>query len=174
MSSTEDIRKAIKGLSEKTGMVNILCKVESVDLVNKSCYCQPVFGGADIQDVRLIADNQNGFLIIPAINSVVIVSMLNQAVGYVSMFSNVQEIQLNGDNFGGLIKIDNLKSQYDTNFTNLKAAIQAALAPVDAIMVALGMPAPLASQIFNTAAQSVVNLNKTPLENTTVKHGNGN
>jgi len=80
---------------------------------------------------------------------------------------------LNGDINGGLIKIDNLKSQYDANLLNIKNSVLAALSPVDAIMVTLGMPAPLATQIFTTAYASVLNLNKTPLENTKVKHGNG-
>lgn len=168
MSSTEDIRKAIKGLSNQTGMMNILCKVESVDLVNKTCYCQPVFGGADIQDVRLIADNQEGFLIIPAINSLVIVSMLNQAVGYVSMFSNVQEIQLNGDNYGGLVRIRELETQLNTlqtEINTLKTLVGTAIAVYSA-----AIDGGASASTFNAAQLPQINL--TQLENITVKHGN--
>lgn len=169
MSSTEDIRKAIKGLADKQGMVNILCRVESVDLVNKTCYCQPVYGGADIQDVRLIADNQEGFLIIPAINSVVIVSMLNHAVGYVSMFSDLQGIELNGDNYGGLVRVRELETQLNTlqtEINTLKTLVGTAISVYSA-----AIDGGASASTFNAATLPQINL--TQLENTTVKHGNG-
>lgn len=175
MSNTGDIKKAVKQLADKGDEVySILCRVDSVDLTAKTCYCLPLDGGADISDVSLICDAKTGFMIIPTLQSIVMVTMQNKSTGFIGMFSQVDFIHLNGTSFGGLIKIDNLKSQYDTNFTNLKSAIVAALAPLDAVMIALGMPAPLATQIFNTSVTGVTALNKTALENTTVLHGDGN
>lgn len=73
-------------------------------------------------------------------------------------------IQLGGVSNGGLVKIDNLKTQYDAGIAAIKAAVAAGFSAQAGIDGGVGLSA------FNTAAASIANLNKTPLQNTDVKH----
>lgn len=126
MSWKEDIRKAIKMGSETDDTISVLCQVTEVDEVNRTCYCVPVDGTADIPDVNLMpVGNTKGFLIIPKIaiatgdtftGGYVMVTMTGHDDGFISMFGEVDKIYLNSDNFGGLIiasdlveKINNLE-----------------------------------------------------------------
>lgn len=165
---TIEIKKALKELTKSDEEVySIVCTVDSVNLTNKTCYCLPIDESrADLLGVRLIADIKTGLLIIPKVNSVVVVTMIDKSSGYVAMFSEVDSIALNGEANGGLVKIDNLILQLNTQLTALKAAISAGFA---AIVVDSGT----GSAAYNASVASVQNLNKTPLENTTVKHGEG-
>jgi hypothetical protein len=165
----ESIRKAVE--KDNDGFC-VTCTVDSVDLTDMSCYCVPVKGGADILGVRLIANNNIGFVMIPTVGSLVVVSFLSDQSAYVSMFSAVSEIRINGVVNGGLVKIDDLKTQWDLNFAVVKSAVATALAVVDTQLIVLGQPGGSVAA-FNAAAASILNLNKITLENTTVKHGNG-
>jgi hypothetical protein len=95
------------------------------------------------------------------------VQQTSQATAYVSMVSKVDQIYLAGDANGGLVKIDDLKLQYDTMIASFKAAISAGFTALS------GLDGGASLSAFNSAAASVINLNKTTLENTKVKHGNG-
>jgi hypothetical protein len=70
---------------------------------------------------------------------------------------------------GGLIKIDNLKTQYDANIAAIKSAVNSALTIIDTQLSALGQPGG-SNAAFNAAAAAILNLNKIPLENTRIKH----
>lgn len=138
-----------------------VCTVDSVDLTNLTCYCVPINDDADIQEVRLMANIDNGFLLIPEVDSIVVVSFLSDSSAYVSMVSKVSEIQLNGTNYGGLIKIDDLTSSINTMINNINIQLTAIAAGIAAGGGSY-TPTPLTT------------FNKTTYENTTVKQGNGN
>jgi hypothetical protein len=124
-------------------------------------------------DVRLMTDTtKKGFYIIPKVGSLVIVSMINNEAGYVSLFSEVEEIQLNGDAYDGLIRVVELLNEINTRNTTLKTAITAALTSIDASIVSLG-GASASSAAFTAATTTITNILKASVENTTVKHGNG-
>jgi len=107
-----DIIRAIRDLSKSNNnSYSIVCTVKSVDLTKNTCYCSPINGDADLVGVRLIADNQTGFLLIPEVDSIVVVSFLSDSSAFVSMVSKVSEIQLNGSSFGGLVKITELTTK---------------------------------------------------------------
>lgn len=162
------IRDAIKKIAKPNNDgYSVLCTVDSVDLLTLTCYCIPINGEGDIQGVKLMANVENGFTIIPKVNSKVLVSFLSDQIGFVSMFSGVSEIRLNGVVNGGLIKIDNLKTQYDANVAAIKAACVAGFTALS------GLDSGASLSAFNASATAILNLNKTTLENTTVKHGNG-
>jgi uncharacterized membrane protein YjjP (DUF1212 family) len=141
--------------------------VSNIDLATFTCTCTPINGDAEFFDVLLNADADKGFTLIPKDNSVVIVQQTSQATAYVSMVSKVDQIYLAGDANGGLVKIDDLKLQYDTMIASFKAAISAGFTALS------GLDGGASLSAFNSAAASVINLNKTTLENTKVKHGNG-
>jgi hypothetical protein len=164
-----DIRQAIQALSGITDLTyeGVACKVSDIDLATFTCTCTPINGDAEFFDVLLNADAEKGFTLIPKDNSVVIVQQTSQATAYVSMVSKVDQIYLAGDANGGLVKIDDLKLQYDTMIASFKAAISAGFTALS------GLDGGASLSAFNSAAASVINLNKTTLENTKVKHGNG-
>ena len=171
MSSTADIKKAIKGLSETGDEVySILCTVKSVDLTAKTCYCLPVSGDADITDVSLIVNAQTGFMIIPTVESKVLVTMQNESTGYVGMYSQIDFIHLNGTNYGGLVIIDDLV----TKLNNLEGAFNNFLSLYNlhthaGVTSGAATTSPVVMPNNNTLTPTVV----TDLENTTVLHGNG-
>jgi len=171
--SKDKISEAIKLMAKTTDEVySIVCTVKSVDTTKNTCECEPIDGRADLIGVRLQAESTKGFLLVPEINSVVVVTMINGFTGYVAMFSDVSEIQLNGKNYNGLIQINDLKTQWDANVTAIKSATAGALAIIDTQLIALGQAGGSATT-FNGLAVNIKTLNKTTLENTTVQHGNG-
>ncbi len=171
MSDTADIKKAIKGLSETGDEVySILCTVKSVDLTAKTCYCLPVSGDADITDVSLIVNAQTGFMIIPTVDSKVLVTMQNESTGYVGMYSQVDFIHLNGDSYGGLVKIADLV----TKLNNLESAFNSFVSLYNlhthaGVTIGGGATSPVVVPNNNTLTPTVV----TDIENPTVLQGNG-
>lgn len=168
----DDIKKAVRGLGN-TGneLYSIVCRVDSVDITNKTCYCIPLSeGGGDLQDVRLMSDNKVGFLIKPKVGSIVLVTMLNRATGYVSMFSDVDEILLNGNAYGGLVRI----GQMVTKLNNLETALNNFVTLYNAHVhggVTSG-PSTTTPPAFPNST-TLTPTQQAELENLTVKHGNG-
>lgn len=166
------IKEALRAITATNDEINcIVCTVDSVDTVKKTCYCLPLDESkADLMSVRLIADVKNGFLIIPKVGSVVIVSYISNEMTYVSMFSEVDEIQLNGDSYGGLVRVQELTDKLN----NLENAFNQHL-----VLYNAHTHAGVTSGGSSTAVPSAVDTNvltptvKTELENTTVKQGNG-
>lgn len=178
MSNTGDIKKAVKKLAD-TGeeVYSILCRVDSIDLTAKTCYCLPLDGGADISDVSLICDAKTGFMIIPTLQSIVMVTMQNKSTGFVGMFSQVDFIHLNGSNFSGIVKVTELVQKL-----NALEAFENTVIAAKNLIAAAAISAPTTPVTNATLAAFIVGISATPavlttitqLENNTVKHGNGN
>lgn len=172
--SADTIKKAIRQMADKDEEVySIVCNVDSVDTAEKTCDCSPIDGKADLLGVRLMAQNQTGFYIIPKVGSVVVVTMINGFTGYVAMFSEVEEIQLNGDNYDGLVtinelvtKLNNLENGY--NDLVLKYNLHTHIA-TDSVTFAPVTVAPTTSTETTVLVPTV----KANIENITVKQGNG-
>jgi hypothetical protein len=80
-----------RSLSVGASGAGIVCKIKEVDGLN--CVCEPVDGSADIMDVRLVADDaEDGFVLVPAVDSYVVVEMINATAGYLGMVSKVTEV----------------------------------------------------------------------------------
>ena len=163
----EGIKDAIKFLSKDGNETQfVLCTVESINTTNKTCVCEPVSGGAEIMGVKLMAKNQTGFYIIPEVNSHVIVCV-QENLSYITMFSEVQEIQLNGDNYDGVPIVGQLVSRLnniENAFNQFVALYNAHTHPETTVNTLV--PSTLNTTVLAVTSQS-------QLENTTVKHGNG-
>lgn len=192
---SDKVRKALlKLIKETVPTISLIAKVKAVDEVYYTCDVVPIDGGAIYHDVRLkatIDGNDNGMISIPKVGSLVIISNLNNNhdVYYVSRFTSVIKwhlkidsgsalvfddqgnITFNNGNLGGLIKIDDLKTQWDANINATGAAIKAALTVIDTALNALASGSGQSLNAFNTAATSIQSLNKTTLENSKIKHG---
>lgn len=147
------IKKAIEKLTNNgnTEVESFLAKVTKVDKANRLCDVEPL-EGAELFDVRICAiqlRQTNGFWIVPKIGSHVVVTMLGSNSGFISMFSEVEEIYLQTsetDN-GGLIKIEYLmqrlnaiENELNKHSTLLKTHIHPpnAISPMLAGLVAVG------------------------------------
>lgn len=167
---SKDLRDALRSLVKPNNDgYSKVCTVDSVDLTNNTCYCIPVNGDADILGVRLIANENNGFLLIPEVNSIVIVSFLNDSAAYVSMCSKVSEIQLNGSNYDGLVKVQELTDKLNNLENKLNDLITACTNQV--VTLAPSGTFPLAS--FFTSVTPLTPTQQTEIENLTVKQGDG-
>lgn len=169
---SDSVREMIRDIAN-TGqeIYSIPCKVKSVNSADNVCDCSPIDdAAADLLEIKLIADNKTGFLIIPKVGSVVIVTMTSQATGYVAMFSEVEEIQLNGKNYGGLPQIEKMVDKYNNleNEINQLKQIFTTWTPVSN-----DGGAALKAIVSTWASQLMVTTQKQELENQTVKHGNG-
>lgn len=158
---SKELRDALKTLTKPNNDgYGKVCTVDSVDLVNRTCYCIPINEYADITEVRLMANIDNGFLLIPEVNSIVVVSFLSDSSAYVALVSKVSEVQLNGTNFNGLIKIDEQTAKLNQLVTELQTQLG---------LIATGIAAGGGS--YTPATLST--FNKTDYENIKIKQGDG-
>jgi len=91
----------------------IPAKVVSVNLTPGffTCTVEPLDDSADIQDVQLMAESTTGFLLVPKINSFVIIQEISNEAAYVSMFGELDSIQMLDGSLGGLVDVGELVSK---------------------------------------------------------------
>ena len=126
----------------------IFAEVISYESDTNTITVQPTTDSDVIENVSLDSqgDKTKGFFAVPKVGSDVVVDFIDN-LPFVRMYSEVETIMLKSDTFGGLVKIDDLKTQSDTQHNAIKAAIIAALTPLDAQLIALGQASP-SIQIF--------------------------
>jgi hypothetical protein len=167
---SKELRDSLRTLTTPNGNAySKVCTVDSVDLVNLTCYCIPINDDADITEVRLMANIDNGFLLIPEVNSIVVVSFLSDSSAYVSLVSKVSEIQLNGTNYDGLVKVQELTDKLNNLENKLNDLITACSSQV--VTLAPSGTFPLAS--FFTSVTPLIPTQQIEIENQKVKQGNG-
>ncbi|MEO6901544.1 MAG: hypothetical protein ABI241_00490 [Bacteroidia bacterium] len=166
---SSDIKELLRNITKTNEEIySIICKVKIVNKTDKTCDCSPIDGTADIFDVKLIADKTTGMLLIPKIDSIVIVSMTSVSSGYIGMFSTVDEIQLNGDNYEGLPKIKELVKKYnqlEKSVNDLKKLL------INWIVVPNDGGAALKTITTAWASAAIIETQQNELENKTVTHG---
>lgn len=148
----ESIQKIVKPLIKVN---TIRGTVQSVDKTAQTCVVKPIRGGANYLDVKLdstIQSDASYLIIYPKENSTVFISIIegNDADMYVSKFGEIESISLkmnsnllinvkesgeldieakqiniNGGNLGGLVKVQELQTQL-TKINNCLKAIQTA------------------------------------------------
>ena len=149
---------------------SVICKVKEYNDTDKTCYCEPIGDYADLQQIRIIADStKDGFLIVPKIGSIVVVSLINDEAGYISMFSEVEEIHLAGVKYGGLAKTEDLKNKLN-NIEN----------KLNFIITAFNGWTPVASDggaalkaLMATLGGNLTLTTQASISSTTVYHGDG-
>lgn len=151
----------------------VICTVKTgtVDVSKGSCIAEPLNGDAEIIDARFVSDVSGKTMIVPKDNSIVVVQLFSPVSGVIISYSVVDSIALNGTNYGGVVMSQSLLqkiNQVEQQLNNLKT-IFASWIPIagdgGAALKALATQFSSA-QITPTAIAD--------LENTTVKHGNGN
>ena len=168
MSTESDkIRKAIKSIAESGKDSSSVCVWATIKSISGKT-CTITIDEIDIPDILLGFEN-SGVIVYPSANSDVLVLFINNTNtgGVVVYAEQTDKIEIMGNANGGLIKIDNLKAQYDTALDAIVAACSAAFTAQAGIDGSLGLNA------FNAAKSAIMHLDKTFLENTKIKHGNG-
>ena len=97
----------------------------TIDEEAGTCDCQPINGDAKFLEVRLQAAPGNSVMIIPTEGSVVFVQPINNATGYIAMFSAAESIKLLDGSYGGLTKTQELKTQLDKTNEVVQAIVDA-------------------------------------------------
>jgi len=167
---SKELRDALKTLIKPNNDgYSKVCTVDSVDLVNRTCYCIPINEDADITEVRLMANIDNGFLLIPEVNSIVVVSFLSDSSAYVSLVSQVSEVQLNGTNYDGLVRVIELTEKLN-NLENLVNSLVLKYNAHTHIASSFGSPTTVPPVLETTVLTPTT---QTEIENLTVKQGNG-
>lgn len=155
----------------------ILCSVDSVDETKRTCDCTPIGGDATTQipSVQLMAEVNDGLLLLPKVGSSVVVGLSTKNNAFVLFYSDLDKIkiitsltQFNDGGFGGLTKVEVLTQQLnklEQDINTLKTAFSnwivipndggAALKTISSVW--------FGSQLTPTK--------KTDLENTKVTHG---
>lgn len=164
MSELREAIRQLAGTQFDIGVNVALAEVISVDSDNATCVCQLINGitTAEQKTVSLMADNDDGLLIIPSIGSTVIVAWTKRMLPYIAMFSEIQDvfldasgiIQMNQGVFGGLVKVQDLVARLN----NIENAFNALNAKVNGLA-----PTPIIPNVPLT--------NRSDLENTNITHG---
>jgi len=108
-----DLKQSLKDVVfDGEQLYSIICTVKSVEF--PTCTVRPLDDEIDIDGIRLISDDkEKGIINIPSIDSIVIVSLVDDSNGFVSLLSEIDSIGLRGDESKGLIKIEELVKQLD-------------------------------------------------------------
>jgi hypothetical protein len=165
---TQNIGDLIRKLVENNEEVYSLpCKVVKVSA--DVAELAPLNGDANIFGVKLIAGTSTtSLLITPTVDSIVIATFLSKDTAFIGLYSEIDSVAIRGDQYGGLIKINELTANLDK-----------LTARVDGIISAInnGVPIPqdggvgLQTTIKASLATLVNKEDFTGLENDKVKHG---
>jgi hypothetical protein len=169
---SKDLRDALRSLTKPNNDgYSKVCTVDSVNTTDNTCYCIPINEDADITEVRLIANADTGFLIVPKVGSIVVVSFLSDSSAFVSMFSEISEIQLNGTNYDGLVKVQDLTDKLNNLENKVNTIINTYNSHTHPYLnvTTPATTSPSASLVAGTLTPTI----QTEIENITVKQGNG-
>lgn len=116
------IQEAIKLMTQRelarSEMYCVLCEVNSVDTLARTCEVTPLNGKADLFDVRFQAELSltEGVFIEPKVNSTVLVAFINSVQAAVVLCSEVENVYIdtqgdtifNGGANNGMVKVGDL------------------------------------------------------------------
>ncbi len=181
-----DIRTAMQKLAGEREPILKLCRVDSVDKDKRTADCTPLDDTAPLLACNLQANQvgEEGLVLFPKVGSFVLVGLMDgYDQGAVLMTDNLESIEvkikeqtlkmteegivLNGGEFGGLIKIEELTKKINAiedDINSLKQAVSTwVVAPNDG-------GAALKGSISSWAGQRLIKSQKSDYENEKIKH----
>jgi len=161
------IREAIRDIAGTQQERNLFAKVVSVDASAKTCKVETIADEMEIFDVRLVANSGDGILMIPSIDSIVGVSMINDVEGYVSLYSQIDSIQYGDGSFDGMVKVIDLTSKLNALENKVNDMISVFNAHIH---TATGSTAPTTPPTSNQSPTISVT-SQSEIENERIKHG---
>lgn len=185
MSLNNQLKEAVQRLAGTFLKDNVHSFDATVTSVNEDefiCDVIAIGGNSDVEipGVRLSSESNDGFTLIPSIDSTVTIIMTDKGIPYVAMYSDIDKaiviiegskliieknkITFNDGINGGIIKIQELTTSINNKFTLLKSAIVEGFTAQASIDGSVGLNA------FNGAIAADQPLNKDSYENTKIKH----
>jgi hypothetical protein len=163
-----------------------ICIVKSVDEAKSMCECEPINGGAPyFARLRALVEAEDKSpLLVPVKDSVVIVATFNKnsaeafVLGYtevekVKILTSKGEVWLNGDNFGGVVKIKEVTAKLNA-LENAHNALVAKFNSHTHLVATTGSAAAqsgTASPTTQTSTDTLQPTQQKDIENKKVKHG---
>ena len=91
-----EIKDYIRSLAGQQEAVAVLAKVVSLNEDENTCEVEPLNEEANILDVRLspVLDSEEGLIIYPKVNSIVVVVLLDKATAYVGLVSEILKVKI--------------------------------------------------------------------------------
>ena len=125
MSLEQQLRDTLKKhVTKDEEYYSIVCKVDEVE--GGFCDCTPINGDAQLVGVRLRAGSSStGFLPVPAVGSVVVVSFLDKEEAFVSMFSALDSVAIRGEEKGGVPVAEDLAKSFNALEDKMREVITA-------------------------------------------------
>ncbi len=188
MGLNEQLRQAIRQLAGTDlvdGVTSFDCTVVSVDEDNFTCVVDAIGDNAttEIPDVRLAAEGNDGFTLIPSVGSTVTVVKTDRGLAYVSMFSDIDKviviinntkviiedgkITFNDGAFYGLAKVAELTQKYN----NLENQMNSILVALQGVIVPLAPSGTYPFAPLFAALTPLTPTTQTEIENTKIIHG---
>lgn len=110
-----NISELIKQISDNKHKVYAdLARVISVDKEAFTCDVALLNEEPDLYGVSLnVEHSEQGLIAFPKVDSIVVVNYLNRDNAFVALTSEVDSVQIHGNRFGGLIKVEELRKELD-------------------------------------------------------------
>jgi hypothetical protein len=182
----EAVRK-LAGTQFRDNVTVVQATVVSYDIPSRTCYCTPISGEAvtDLPNVQLMAEVDDGILLLPTVGSTVFVVYSTHHAPFIALFSEVDQIilisggaqikisntglvQFNDGTYGGLIQI----AQLITKLNNLEKDLNTLKTAFTTwVPVPDDGGAALKAETATWAGDEITLTLQAELENTTVTHG---
>ena len=169
--NTQNIGDLIKQLAANSEEVYSLpCKVVSIDSDNLA-ELEPLNGDPNLLAVRLIAgESETPLLITPVIGSAVIATFLSRNTAFISLYSEIESVEIRGGDLGGLIKIEEAVSKFNRLENKVNDLITKFNSHTHLYAPGPSAPIPTAPTVTPEVPIAPTTL-KSDLENENVKHG---
>lgn len=171
MAGTQDLGDLIRKLGESNEeLYSLVCKVAEVN--GTAATLAPLNGDANLLDVKLVAGtSETPLLITPVVDSLVIATFLSKDTAFISLYSEIESVAIRGDEFGGLIKIEELVDKLN----RLEDKVNGLVSKFNS-HVHLYVPGPPAAAVptpppANPETPIAPNTLRSDLENENVNHG---
>lgn len=176
---SELLTKAILNLTKSNQTESVLIgEVLSIDEETETCVVKPLDSEAEIYGVRLrgiTEDKGKGFLIIPKINSTVILGMIDSNNAFVSDYSDIEKffihteegqkievkdkIKFNNGDLGGMVKVITLTQKLNNLENKLNEIIQLLKTHTHASNGAISLELQSLSNVIQTNRSEIENEN---------------
>ena len=194
-----DIKTAVQKLAGTYGKdtVHLLtCSVNSADEASRTCIVTPVNDNLAPFTAYLMAETDNGLLIIPSAGSTVIVLFSGLNAPLVIQYSHADKmfftaggstfqasatgVQLMGSSYGGLVEVAALTTKLnnlENDINNLKTILTAIITAASALPPTTPVPGSAIAALYTPLApytsSPLATTLRTDMENTNVQHGAG-
>lgn len=180
--SKRQINDAIQKLAGTFGNDHVSitpCTVFSIDQASRTCVCTPIGGRAttNIIGVHLMAEIDDGLLLIPVLGSTVIVCHSGNNTPFIILFSAIQKIilvgvsglQFQGGELGGLVEVQPLTTKLNSleNLVNDLVSKFNSHTHILTLTTGTGTAAPTSTQETTVLTPTV----RADIENTAITHG---